>query len=96
VHLVPAELRGPGTLAGATSLVELLRVDAPKHLVSRATRELKRLVGQDLGSLPPPGRLRAEWCDVLLTRLPTVFENKAAKAALKATLSPEVTPEIPE
>ena len=85
VHLEPSLLRGKGTLAGAQSLVELLRVDAPAHLVTRATRELKRLVGQDLGSLPPPGRLRREWCDVILKRLPIVLPGEPLAPAEAAS-----------
>jgi hypothetical protein len=76
VHLVPGELRGSGTLEGAGSLVELLRADAPAHLMTRALRELRRLIGQDFGSLPPRGHLRGEWCDVLLERLPVFFEEE--------------------
>jgi len=77
VHLDPKELRA-GTVVGASSLVELLRADAPAHLVTRTLRELRRMFGQDLGSLPPPGRLRNEWCDVLLTRIPTILAGRPA------------------
>lgn len=73
VQIDPDELRGKGTVKGASSLVELLRIGAPAHLETRSMRELKRLIGSDLGSLPPPGRLREQWCDVLQSRLPELM-----------------------
>jgi HEAT repeat protein len=54
-----AALAGPGTQEGATFLIGVMRRGAP-HLVERARRELGRLLGADVGALPPVGALRNE------------------------------------
>ncbi len=58
------DLRGEGTRAGALFLVELL--ERPESfLAERARRELSRMTGRDLGTIPPGDEERAAWIDGL-------------------------------
>lgn len=57
-------LSGKGTRAGALFLVGLL--DRPEDFLSeRARRELSRIVGEDLGHMPPGDSERAAWLEGL-------------------------------
>ena len=58
------DLRDAGTRAGARFLVTLL--ERPEgFLAERARRELSRLVGEDLGEIPPGTQERAAWVEGL-------------------------------
>jgi HEAT repeat protein len=52
-----SELAGAGTRAGALFLLDVLG-RKESHLVERARRELSRMLGEDLGTLPAPGGAR--------------------------------------
>ena len=55
-----ADLADSGTRAGRLSMLEVLARREP-HLVERARRELSRMLGRDVGQLPPRGEARDAW-----------------------------------
>ena len=79
-------LAGEGTAEGAEVLIEFLRTEPDGHLERRAVRELRRILNEWELSLPPAGRMRGQWCDVLLTRIPDVFEANARAAEARERL----------
>ncbi|MDF1799547.1 MAG: hypothetical protein P1V81_10255, partial [Planctomycetota bacterium] len=90
------DLRARNVAAGR-SLVLLLRVGTAEHRELRAVRELRRILGPSLGAVPPPGRMRETWCDVLQERMPELVaaakkQRPAAAAAAPASV-PEAAPE---
>lgn len=88
-----ALLAEDGTPEGAELLIEFLRVEPPSHLEQRALRELRRILNEWELSLPPAGRMRGQWCDVLLTRIPAVFEaNARADEARERLAEPGAEP----
>jgi len=51
-------------------LVEVLARKEP-HLVERARRELSRMLGRDLGTMPPKGLERDRWIEAVRKSIPT-------------------------
>ena len=76
-----ADLVGDGNEDGARALIEFIRNTPADFLELRALRELRRLLEESKLNLPPKGRMRDEWCDVLLTRLDPIFEGKRERRA---------------
>jgi len=62
----PAEdFVGQGTMDAVTYLLEVMRLP-DNHIVERARRELSRMLGNNVGDLPPRGLQRDTWLGVLL------------------------------
>lgn len=96
-----ADLDGDGNEAGARTLIEFIRNTPADFLELRALRELRRLLEEPKLNLPPKGRMRDEWCDVLLTRLDPIFQGKrerrASIQASQAAQAPEaLSEEVPD
>ncbi|MFT6713020.1 MAG: hypothetical protein ACJAVJ_000293, partial [Planctomycetota bacterium] len=64
MHGSPESLGGEGTLRGGLGLLTIVRGEtgAESFLVERSRRELSRLLGRDIGSFPPRGRMFDSWC----------------------------------
>ncbi len=65
----PQDLRA-GAPAAVDYLFELCRSDQA-HLAEHARRELSRLVGRDVGRMPPRGSERERWIEALRVSLPS-------------------------
>ncbi len=60
-----ADFAGEGSIDVVKFLLEVMR-GSEAHLVERARRELTRMLGRDLGELPPRGLQRDVWLSTLL------------------------------
>jgi len=94
-----ADLAATGTRAGRLSMLEVLGRREP-HLVERARRELSRMLGRDLGPLPPKGPGRDAWIaevrDSLASAQPTSPEATSAEPVSAQPTSPEPTSAQPK
>lgn len=91
-----ADLAGDGTERGAEVLIEFLRLAPESHLERRALRELRRLFDQATLELAPVGRMRTDWCDVLLTRIDVIFEAKRVRREAAEKLNPPAPEPVEE
>ena len=62
--------KGEGTADARQFLVEVLGRKEP-HLVERARRELSRMLGRDLGTIPPKGLERDRWIETVRKSIAT-------------------------
>jgi len=85
-----ATLIGEGTIEGGLGLIVLLRggTTATPHLVERARRELGRLLGRDIGKLPPRGPRHEAWCDDLESEIGTHYLQEAQDTKAEEELLP--------
>ncbi len=83
-------LLGGGTVEGGLGLLSILRgeTSALPFLVERARRELQRMLGVDIGKIPPAGTRLTLWCDDLEVRLEKHFLLEAQEASAAKELEP--------